>query len=237
MLWFDRTLIDQSNPAVIDSNATLMDEGQALVLTGSDSNGYPLVKPSEGAVNEIFYGISLFERRVPPYMWREEFFTINEDEDDVVYNQKGLIITSGNSETWYADGMDDWDNDDSDTLLSNDVVTISPSSVFGSGTRGRVQFRYKPTVVEQQTIIGTTIPRSAYSLYGAQISVGRQGIYYTSYFKPDIYTAGKQLELGDGGVFQLADSDDSDTGEVNIKARVTKPPSKTNPFLGIEIYN
>lgn len=236
MILFDRTLIKYSNPAIIDSNATLMDEGQALVLTGSDSNGTPTVKPSEGAVNEIFYGISLFERRVPPFMWREEFFTINEDEDDIEYTQKGLITTSGNYNTWILDG-ENWSADNSDTTLSSDKITIDSSNIFAANEKGRIQFRYKPTVVEQQTIIGTTIPRSAYSLYGAQISVGRQGIYYTSYFKPDIYTVGNQLELGDEGVFQLADSGDSDTGEVNIKARVTEPPSKTNSFLGIEIYN
>lgn len=227
MLFLEYTRMDHSVHAVADAGV-ILDEGMALVISKASGDSIS-VKPSAGVANEVFFGVSMFEKRAP-----SAFF------GQVTLTSDGTADTSAHTIENYVNGSAIRKVNSGNAEANNDNVTVSSTGVIGltaalsDGDTVTVGYAYKPTINQTIALVGTTIDATPLS-EGADVGCGRRGVFYISNFVvADDYKIGSKLELGSTGRFAL--SKGSGTGVEIPNSAVVHIPSKDLPWLGFELF-
>lgn len=231
MLDLDRTRITNSISAPIQAKS-LTDEGMCMIISGNDSYGNPRTTLSAGASTEVFYGVSLFERRSPEFFWGAP-----------VTGQQANTAVANTSAHTLEDFVKDSDSaftgtSDPAETLDNAAITVSDAGVVSytaasltSEEYYAVQWYRKPDLIEQETLTGTSISLTPVT-QGANVGIATAGVFYTNYVHTNgIYKIGNQLYTAADGRFT------TNTSGKKINAYVVKVPTASDPFLGFELFN
>lgn len=226
MLQLRETRILRTDYAPIASGVTIEEEGIALAYV--KENGETKVRPSTGAPNEIFAGVSLSRNTAPgflPYV-----------EEQVI--PTGLSVTLVRTPVAgqlyvEVDGV------------GKTVVTTTPSDatevqlsgsnlIFFAGENNktvRAQYHYVPSVTEARAVLGDV----AIGGLGSA-AVGMSGILKNARFGTNFYDASVDwtsalfVKLAAGGKFTVGAANDHIPG-----ATVLNTPNEANPFLVLNI--
>lgn len=221
MLYLEKTRILASNNVPVASAATIADEGQALVV---DTTAAELaVKPATGAAGEKFYGLAIFERRIPSKLPAVVSYTSAgvQDTSNVLANFvagsfKAFVNGVAEADTTKVDVAANGTVDLKATLNNGDVVTI--------------QYSYVPTVIEAETMVGSVFSRSVLD-EGAEVGALTKGTAFVSNFDTAVeWTLGDSIKLAAGGVLTNAGAGGDVTGAI-----VVHVPTAAEPMLGVEL--
>lgn len=220
MLKLDFTRIDRSVNGKVATNAGIVDEGQALVVV--NEGGVAALKPSTGTSADVFYGVSLYERRVPATL--PGFLTLI--GTGAQFTQQIANYVDGSARILIDGEALAASPNEQVTITSAGLVTVKATAAAGAVVT--IAYTYTPTLLEARALIGTTIDFSTIDA-GADVGVGKEGIYYTSNFDTTAaWTIGAAVKTGAGGKFTIGGSG-ATTGGI-----VVSVPRDGEPFLGIE---
>jgi len=106
------------------------------------------------------------------------------------------------------------------------LVTVKATAAAGAVVT--IAYTYTPTLLEARTLVGTTIDFTTLDA-GADVGVGKEGVYFTSNFDTTAaWAVGAAVKTGAGGKFTVGGSG-ADTGGI-----VVSVPRDGETFLGIE---
>jgi len=235
MIVLEKSRIDRTVPAVIDATATVVEEGQCLVL--DNDNGEGTVKPSTGTTG-TFYGIAAFEYRNPVRLAKYFTFvstgaantatgTLPEGSRYISGTARVTVGTTHVSEGTTGNSFDITSagvigfNNDTAAGSANDVVTV--------------QYSVTPTVTEIMELVGDPVHRSAInSGYDAQVGCITSGlIFLTNFDTTKNWAVGDTLHTEAGGIVSKGGTSNID-GFVHT---IPKWSTDTFPCLGIELRN
>ena len=252
MLHLELCQFDHTVSASVGDTGKVPDEGMALVIAGSLPGGEGIhVKPATDTAGEVFYGVSVFERRPPTSMPHVHEFILPASssdpsripEDGTVVSTLPFLPVDGSFLLKHNDViMEEFGLGDTSRALiiegSNIKVEATPNALRyyagvndpSPGARISLQYSYLPDKNQQAALIGTVTHASPLSA-GARVPCVRKGIIYTSFYDTSKeYTIGGAVGLYSGGRFRPAAD-----ATVDLRATVIHVPTTSNPFLGIEL--
>lgn len=218
MLKLDFTRIDRTVNGRVASGASLVDEGQALAVV--DEGGQLAVKPTLGTSADVFYGVSMFERRAPATL--PGFLTLIGTGAQFTHQIANFV---NGSELILIDGAA-LNATPEVTITSGGLVTVEATAAEGAVVT--IAYTYEPTLNEVRALVGTTIDMSTIDA-GADVGVGKEGVYFTSNIDTTAaWAVGAAVKTGAGGKFTVGGSG-VDTGGICVSV-----PRDGEPFAGIE---
>lgn len=226
MLNLQLTRIVRTYSENVQSGALIPEEGMALVYVRE--NGETRVKPSAGAANEVFAGVS-YSRHAPPALLPYVQETVVRADGTVelvrppVNGQLLVKLAGAPLEVVNVAAADA-------TKVRLDNLLLR----FFAGQAGKpvyVQYLYAPTVMEARTVIGDGQIGGLASTSEGIIGMLKDADFGTNMFDASVdWTSALQVKLAAGGTFTVGTVADHIPGIV-----VKNSPSAASPFLQLSV--
>lgn len=221
MIYSPLSFFTRSSDKPLATGATLTATGQPLVSLLE--NGKQVVRPSTGAVGEVFAGFSHAQTSAIPVTPLTAVKV-----ETLVVPVSGVISVGKAPVAGTAMAV----RVDTGAVVA--VVSITGTAVdlavASAGLTVRVVYRYTLTAADARSLVGDVQP-GGYSgnSYGL-IGVAQEGLIYTDQFDTAIdFSAATSLKLTTGGLI----GDQTGTG-TTINATIRALPSADYPYMGIE---
>lgn len=226
MLRFELSRIVDTTERSVATGSTVTAEGQALVQDVVNGG----VKPSTGAANEIFVGVSMAQQlTMLAFPKVEDLITAADNTVTmaalplastllVVRTDTGAVLAAGvpaGDATKYS--------------IAGGVITVNAALV---GKTIRTSYRFAPTTLQAKVIQGDIPPGGAAALLLNRVGVVTKGEIFTTEFDTTVdwttVTNATLITLGANGLFTIGGAGSGIKG-----AYVTQLPTAAAPFLGI----